>query len=259
MTLIRECPQTVSGKLKDILFPPGRCMGCDHPRGADREGLCPVCRAAIDKLTIPPDSCERCLSRIHRGKPCTFCSEGGMEGIDRMYAPYRYRAEVRSLVHLLKFSHEERAADFLGKAMANALKDRDFDCIVPVPLHKKRMRDRGYNQSTLLANTVSAAVGIPVREDLLTRTRATKAQSTLKAKDRAGNVRNAFLASPDCSGYRVLLLDDVRTSGNTARACAKALRNAGAVSVSLLTAALVWNHDETKKAGKPSKSAGPEN
>lgn len=241
-----EIFRSFAGKCKNLLFPVGRCMSCDRPRGADADGLCPKCRAAVSALTVPPESCERCLSHIRKGKPCAFCGEGGMDGIDRMYAPYRYQREVRSLVHLLKFSHETRAAALLGNAMSDALKDRNFDCIVPVPLHKYRRRERGYNQSTLLAEVVSKNTGIPLREDLLLRTRATKAQSSLKAEDRTGNVENAFKASPLCSGLRVLLLDDVRTSGNTARACAKALREEGAVSVSLLTAALVWNRAETE-------------
>ncbi|MBO2515822.1 MAG: hypothetical protein CW338_00905 [Clostridiales bacterium] len=234
--------KSVLSKLKDILFPAGRCMGCDHPRGADRDGLCSGCRAAIAGLTIPADSCNRCLSHVRRNRPCAFCAGGGMKGIDRMYAPYRYRAQVRNLIHLLKFNHEERAAGLLGSAMADALTNRDFDCIVPVPLHRLRLRDRGYNQSALLAGVVSEKTGIPVREDLLRRIRATRAQSSLKEEERAGNVENAFEADSGCAGLRILLLDDVRTSGNTARACARALREKGAAAVSLLTAALVWNH-----------------
>ena len=167
-----------------------------------------------------------------------------MDGLDAMYAPFRYGDPVRSVIHRLQFDHESRAAELLAPRMADALKRRDFDCIVPVPLHKKRFRLRGYNQSALLAERLSALTGIPVREDLLIRSRSTRAQSSLSREKRPGNVENAFIASDAVSGMRLLLLDDVRTSGSTARACASALRHQGAASVSLITAALVWTWAE---------------
>lgn len=179
-----------------------------------------------------------------------------MQHLERMYAPFRYRSEVRRLVHLLKFGHERLAADFLARHMANALPDRSFDCIVPLPLHALRQRERGYNQSMLLAERVSAMTGIPVREELLRRVRATRAQSSLAPQERAGNVEKAFQAADAVAGLKILLLDDVRTSGCTANAAAQAMSEKGAAGVSLLTSALVWcwaEHDDNKKKEKRPK------
>ena len=116
-----------------------------------------------------------------------------------------------------------------------------MDCIVPVPLHRRRMRERGYNQSLLLAERVSGRTGIPVRADLLFRVKSTLAQSSLAHEKREENVKDAFRADPGAEGLRILLLDDVRTGGSTARACAAALLKEGAAEVSLLTAAIVWD------------------
>ncbi len=231
----------------DLFFPRGRCMACSIPRPDSADGICDVCRNKLAELTVPPESCDICLSYVPANKPCPFCAEGGMAGIDRMYAPYRYVGPVRELVHLLKFGHEERAADLLAEKMADSLMDREFDMIIPVPLHRYRKRERGYNQSALLARRVSQHTGIPVNETFLTRLRATKAQSSLKHGDRAANVEKAFSANEGVRGKRILLLDDVRTSGATARACAAALREQEAAKVSLLTAALVWTWGARKQ------------
>lgn len=235
----------------NLLFPVGRCMGCDRPRPVKSSGLCEMCEKRIALYRIPPESCERCSSHIPRGRACPFCSGGFAEGLDFLYSPLRYRAEVRRLVHLLKFGHEKLAAEYLGPLMANALKDRSFDCIVPVPLFRTRRRERGYNQSTLLAEAVYRETGIPVREELLLRVKETKAQSGLARELRGANVENAFQAADGVKGLSILLLDDVRTSGSTARACAAALREKGAARVSLLTAASVWCFAENEK--KPVK------
>lgn len=249
---------TRSGKLKSyiaagkslmgkLLFPVGRCIVCNHPRTAEKDGICPACREQLLTHVIPAESCDRCLSRIPRGRACPFCSTGLFEGLDRQYAPFMYTGPVRNLVRALKFGHESLAASFLSRQMADSLMSADFDCIVPVPLHRIRQRERGYNQSALLAQGVSTLTGIPVREDLLTRVRYTKAQTSIAREQREQNVQGAFLASDVCRGLRILLLDDVRTGGSTGRACAAALREKGVQNVSLLTAAIVWTAGEKEK------------
>ena len=231
-------------------------MACDRPRPVQQDGLCAECEKRIMLYRIPPESCERCCSHIPRGKACPFCSSGYADGLDKLYTPLRYRAEVRRVIHLLKFGHEKMAAEFLGPLMANVLKDRDFNCIVPVPLYRTRQRERGYNQSALLAAEVSRETKIPVREDLLFRVKATKAQSGLARGMRGANVENAFMAEEGAKGLNILLLDDVRTSGSTARACAAVLREKGA-RVSLLTAAGVWCFAENEKPQKKKQAVKP--
>ena len=162
-----------------------------------------------------------------------------MRPIEAVFSPYRFGGETRTLIHALKFDACGEAAPLLAGAMADALPRRDFDCIVPVPLHPVRLRQRGFNQSLLLTRELSARTGVPVQE-LLRRDRYRAPQSRLPMKRRADNVRGAFSRAGDPAGKRILLLDDVRTTGSTACACAQALLDAGAESVCLCVCAVVY-------------------
>ena len=168
-----------------------------------------------------------------------------MKPIEAVFSPYRFGGETRALIHALKFDACEEAAPLLAQAMADALPRRDFDCIVPVPLHPTRLRQRGFNQTLILGRGLSARTGIPVQE-LLRRDRYYAPQSRLPMKRRAANVRGAFSCVGDPSSKRILLLDDVRTTGSTACACAQTLLNAGAESVCLCVSAVVYR----KKRGR---------
>lgn len=233
--------ETVKNATAALLFPhAARCLCCGDPRRADvSDCLCDVCREKLKSMRVPPEACERCLSPVKRGKPCAFCRSPVMRPIRRVYAPYRYGAEPRTLIHQLKFNACQEAAPLLGKAMADALVDRDFDCVTPVPLHCVRLRQRGYNQSLLLCRELSARTDIPTLE-LLRRDRYHRPQSLTPQVLRQRNVANAFSCVKDAEGLRVLLVDDVRTSGSTAFSCAKTLMDAGAESVSLCVAAVVY-------------------
>ena len=224
-----------------LLFPRGaNCLGCGDPRRASpRDCLCPACRKALDDLRVPAQACGRCLSPVSGGKPCSFCRSPLMKGIDAVYAPYRYAGVVRALIHAFKFNACDEALPLLGDAMADALVRRDFDCIVPVPLHPRRLRQRGVNQALLLARAITEHTGIPTREALV-RVRYRRPQSRTPLAERRRQVAGAFSCLQGAQGMRVLLVDDVRTSGSTANTCAKALLEGGAQSVSLCVAAVVY-------------------
>lgn len=224
-----------------LLFPrAANCLCCRDPRRAAWEDcLCDQCRADLEDQRVPPEACNRCLSPVKQGKPCSFCKSPVMKWIDTVYAPYRYGGAARMLIHAFKFDACNEALPLLADAMENALTFREFDCLVPVPLHPKRFRQRGFNQALLLCRELTRRLDIPTRE-LLRRTRFHRPQSWMSAEMRKMNVMGAFVCEEDIENLRVLLVDDVRTSGNTAHACAKALRKAGAGSVSLLTAAVVY-------------------
>ena len=216
------------------------CLICGDPRRARLEDcLCDACREKLKTWKVPATACERCLSPVSRGKPCAFCRSPMMKPIEAVYAPYRFGGETRQLIHALKFSACGEAAPLLSRAMAESLGKREFDCIVPVPLHPRRLRQRGFNQALLLCRGLSRETGVPVRE-LLRRDRYRKPQSRTPLKRRSENVSHAFSCAGNAEGLRVLLVDDVRTSGSTARACAKTLLNAGAESVCLCVAAVVY-------------------
>lgn len=231
----------------NMLFPrAANCLCCRDPRHASlADCLCEKCREELKQLWVPPEACNRCLSPVKAGKPCQRCASEAMQEIDRVFAPYMYKNAVRSLIHAFKFDACNEALPLLGEAMAKALSERNFDCIVPVPLHTKRLRKRGVNQSLLLAKSLGERTGIPVF-DAMSRIRHVTPQSLLNEKDRMENVKDAFKANETVAGKRVLLVDDVRTTGSTANACAKALKEAGACSVSLCTVAVVYKSARKK-------------
>ena len=247
MIFCKNCLRAVKGRVAGWLFPRGACcLCCGDPRLASEEDcLCDACRVKLKEWRVPAGACDRCLSPVSPGKPCAFCASATMKPIEAVFSPYRFGGETRELIHALKFNACEEAAPLLAQAMADALSRRDFDCIVPVPLHPVRLRQRGFNQTLLLAQGLSARTGIPVQE-LLRRDRYHAPQSRLPMKRRAANVRGAFSCTGDASGKRILLLDDVRTTGSTACACAQTLLNAGAESVCLCVSAVVYRKSNGK-------------
>ena len=147
---------------------------------------------------------------------------------------------MRGLILRLKFSGDTQAAALLAPRMAEAAEEAGADVLVPVPLGRRRQLERGYNQSFLLAMLVGRLRGLPVRECLV-RVRNTRRQSGIHTiQERQRNLAGAFAPAPgaDIRGQRVLLVDDVRTSGATALACARVLREQGAADVQLLCAAI---------------------
>lgn len=222
----------------DLLFPNARCLGCDEPREIDAGGqLCAPCMKELASLRVPDSVCGRCLSPVKVGQACAFCAAGGLGMIERAFAPYVYKDLVRKLVLMLKFGPVAEAAAPLCREMALSVSGIRFDALVPVPLHPVRQRERGMNQSAVLCGLISDQTGFPAL-GALGKTRYVPRQSSLPKAAREDNVRHAFTVIAPVSGKDILLVDDVRTSGATARECARVLREAGAASVCLLTAAV---------------------
>lgn len=166
-----------------------------------------------------------------------------MRGFDSAYCYGPYEGVLRELVHVFKYGRVRTLAAPLGARLLEALPAEEaFDLIVPVPLHWRRRWQRGFNQSELLGKEISRHIGIPLA-NVLRRGRATATQAGLSNTARRSNVRTAFqgrrFAESLVRGKRVLLIDDVMTTGSTAAACAVALKKAGAAHVTLLTAARV--------------------
>ena len=232
-----------------LLFPPAaNCLCCGHPRLASTvDSLCPTCREELEHLYVPPEACDRCLSYIPSGNACPLCNSPFMQDIERVYAPFRYQDAVRSLIHTFKFDICDDAASILAAHMENALVDHDFDCMTPVPMSPKRLAMQGRNHAETLARQLSLETGIPLRL-LMQRSSFHRKQSTLRGEKRQSNVAHAFSMAQDeagkplrADGLRILLIDDVRTTGSTAAACAKVLKENGAASVSLCVAAVVYS------------------
>ena len=192
--------------------------------------LCPACGYPFDSplaLAYSPE--HRC--RACREKPPRF---------DRALSPYRYEGVLEQAIHLFKYRRRDALASPLTDLMLVwANRFQPVDLVMPVPLHPDRLRTREFNQSLLLADRIARRLGLPLSFDHLLRVRKTRPQTELDRVDRARNVRRAF-AVRDPHGLedrRVLLVDDVLTTGATVNDCARALRRAGAASVAVLTLA----------------------
>jgi ComF family protein len=231
------------GALLDIALPQ-LCPACREPvRGA---GLCATCWSKLS--FIAPPYCERL------GIPFAFDAGPGLLSMEAIADPPAYgraRAAVRydevasTLVHALKYGDRLDLAPVMAGWMANAGREllAEADAIVPVPLHWQRQWTRRYNQSALLAQVMAKTCGKPVAYDALERVKATRAQVGLGKSERARNVQGVFRVPPESraavAGRRLVLVDDVLTSGATVDAAARALLRAGAAAVDVLVFARV--------------------
>jgi len=171
---------------------------------------------------------------------CPLCRRG-LRGFDAAYCYGAYDGNLRRLIHLLKYDRMRPLAVPLGRLMAAGLPPNEpVDAVVPVPLHWRRRWRRGFNQSELLARQVAERYGVKV-SSALRRGRATASQAGLTSSRRRANVAGAFFVKrrQEVEGRRILLVDDVMTTGATAGACGAALKRAGASRVTVLTLARV--------------------
>ncbi len=203
------------------------CLREPAPLAADY--FCTVCRTPFLN-PFPLDESGRCgLCRL------------GLRGFDAAYCYGAYEGILRDLIHLYKYAGMRPLAGPLGEMLGAALpRDERFDLVTAVPLHWRRRWSRGFNQSELLARAAARRLGLPLCRPVR-RTRATSTQAGLSNSRRRQNVTGAFrvTAPGEVAGRRVLLVDDVMTTGATASACAAELKRAGARSVALLALARV--------------------
>jgi ComF family protein len=215
--------------ISDLLYPQ-RCVACGRRA---RDVLCPPCAGALPR--IEPPVCRRC------GAPTafeTFACEGCKNldfGFESARAPLRYEGVGRELVRALKYGGYARVVDrVMAPLMLGVLEEPGrFDAVVPVPLHRSRLRRRGFNQAQLMAASLAGKINLAA-SDKLEVVRRTRDQVELSGAGRRANVAGAFRARGPVSG-NVLLIDDVLTTGATMSECAGALRRAGAAEVHALS------------------------
>ncbi|HEX2741932.1 MAG TPA: ComF family protein [Rubrobacter sp.] len=214
--------------LADLFFPL-RCVGCGR-RSSDL-----LCRTCFDALPIVGRPvCERCgLPTAFETFVCEECKNVDF-GFESARAPLKYAGVGKEIVHALKYRGYRSVVEKLAAPlMLQVLEDSRFDAVVPVPLHRARRRKRGFNQAELLARGVAEKINATV-SDTLKVVRTTRDQVELSAAQRRANVAGAYTARNPLSG-RVLLVDDVFTTGATMSACAATLVEAGAKEVHALS------------------------
>jgi ComF family protein len=213
---------------KDTIFP-AHCFGCD----AEGKFVCDDCYGTLDISGM--FCCPVCHAKNDTGKSCISCAT--KIAIDQHVAitPYQEDGLIGDMMHSFKYHFAEDVRDVFDRMMSDFLSGRslDVDIIIPVPLHKKRYVERGFNQSEIIAQTVARVLQVPIEMNRLVRSRYTVKQAKLKREERLKNLTDAFeIKNPqDLVGKKVLVVDDVFTTGSTVNECAKALKLAGAGEV----------------------------
>lgn len=217
----------------NFLFPYW-CLGC----GKEGELICLSCRHKLPRIN--PPICPRCGKPQSSGTICPTCYSQRYE-IDGIRSPFRFEAVIRQAIHQFKYRNLRVIAEPLANLLGDYLTAHSIprEVLVPVPLHRKRLRERGYNQSELLSRELSKLIGLPVVADCLARERHAPPQvRATSVNERQNNVANAFTCRDRrLKDKKVLLIDDVATSGATLEACAITLKAAGTSSVWGLTLA----------------------
>ncbi len=220
------------------LFFPRWCIGC----GREGDFICQACQQSL-KLITPP-ICPRC-GRPQDGEPakdgCPGCT-GWQDDIDSIRAPFLFEGIIRVAIHEFKYRNLRTLAPALAGLLHDYLATNPVtgDVLVPVPIHRKRLQERGYNQSALLARELGQLNGLPVVDNCLVRLVSTPPQArSTGITERLSNVAGAFTCRDQRLQHkRIILIDDVSTSGATLNTCATALKTAGATEVRGLVLAL---------------------
>jgi len=239
--------------LLDQLFP-NKCAGCGK---VEQSGICESCYSKLP--FVGRNACPRC----GREKKWCWCGRKPvgaerpipMPGYQQLTAPFYYEGLSRDAIGHLKFRHQRYHARWLGAEMVAKIREQMdismIDAVVPVPLSAGRMRERGFNQAALLAKEISDSLGIACREELLQKVKENKIQHTLTRAQRMQNAEGAYFADKAAAGLRILLIDDISTTGATLESCAKTLTLAGAEAVVCCTAAVTkWENEEVKIESK---------
>lgn len=208
------------------------CLLCGATSGESL--LCPACINDLPRL--PAEHCPQCALPTPHGERCGRCLTKPPH-YDATIACFTYDFPADKLVQSFKYAHRLALGSWFGQQLAASAAACSADLIVPLPLHPLRLRERGFNQALELARPISTAHGWPIDAHTCSRIRHTPAQAELPWRERVKNIRGAFYCAGDLSGKRIVLVDDVMTTGASLDECARTLKLHGAARVTLLVVA----------------------
>ena len=242
MAILTQIQGLKSGWLRRLNLQPWRriarlalaqdCLLCGAA-GTD-EMLCPACAADLPRLTEP--CCPRCALPNATGELCGRCLKKPPH-FDAALAAYRYDFPADKLIQSFKYGHRLALGDYFGRELARLGATLAADLIMPLPLHDERLRQRGFNQALELSRALADARRLPIDASSCRRTRNTPAQAGLAWRERVKNLRHAFACNTDLSGARIILIDDVMTTGASLDEFARTLKLHGAAEVTALVLA----------------------
>ena len=216
---------------------PTPCLLC----GASNAHLS-LCDDCIKNLPRLGHTCPRCASPLNYDTICGQCLHNPPEQ-DASFSVFQYQAPIDRLITDLKYRDKLFLSRFFAQQMAEQVKDRPLpQLLIPIPLHSRRLRHRGYNQAMELARYLSKQLSIPIGNDILIRVRDTAPQASLPFSERKNNIKRAFAVNNVNIPTHIALIDDVLTTGHTADVAAKALRQVGVITIELWTIARTIRH-----------------
>lgn len=232
-------------QLADLVYPPDiYCIGCSRPLAPGRlYSMCDDCLAEISWAN--GKLCAGCGRPLEEWYPDRFCSEciNRDRSFDAGMTCFLYKDTERNVIKDLKYHGKSYLARILSEIMADKADASHAECdiIIPVPMYRKKEKSRGYNQAGLLAEFLADRLGIPYRDDILIRKRDTQPMNRLNSRERRRNLDDAFCirqgTEAGIKGRRIMLVDDIFTTGTTTEKCSSVLKAGGALSVTVMSLA----------------------
>lgn len=235
MSILHDTLLNIGAKIGQVM-PDQPCALCGH---MSHDGLwCAACDRSLPRL--PAGRCPGCALPTPAGERCGHCLKHPPL-FDRAVAAYAYAYPLDRLIQAMKYREKLALADAFAAKLAPLIDSRP-DCAIAMPLHPAKLRERGFNQSLLLASAISSKLKVELLPHACRRVRDTPPQSTLPWKERKKNVRDAFCCEQDLAGLHVALVDDVLTTGASLNALASAAKARGAAEVSVWVVARMLPH-----------------
>lgn len=218
------------GRVVDIIYP-RRCVVCEEIIDSNSKGICFECVKKIEYVREPV--CKKCGKMILENtvEYCSDCKIKKHTYIQNK-SVFLYKGEIQKSIHRFKYENKREYASFFGNEILKMHSDWIIkckpDCLIPIPLHKSREKQRGFNQAKLLADIIGEALGIPVVDNLLLRVKKTKPQKELNHADRKNNIKKSFIIKENIVELKKsILIDDIYTTGSTLNEAGETLKEAG--------------------------------